>query len=470
MKILILGAGRVGGSLAQALTEQGEDVAIVDSDQRRLEEIGRRLDVERVLGNAAHPDVLQQAGAYDAEIVFATTGADEINMVASQICYTLFGITNIVARIRTPAYLERRAELFDFEHLPIKAAVNPELEMAESLCLVVQHPGAREAFNLGSGSLRICAFEVPGDWVHRDSRVSDLFETVGRSFLVPLIGRGDQGFVPSEEERVLADDTLFVLARVGDMSAVMKKLDLQGKPFKRVMIAGGGHLGTRLVRELQARTSASVRLVEIREDRCQALAESLSCVVLRGDMTDEEFLLEENIEHIDAFFALANSDETNLLATAIASRHKTRITAALLLRPAMREIALRAGTTLVVSPVDAAVDTFRSYFRRGRVLREHSLVKDFGQVMEIEALGTAQTSELVGQPAASISLPGGARIFAVARQRKSGAYKALLLTDDLLLAENDHVVVFVPRQENEQALIRVQKQIEQVFRAPPEAF
>ena len=470
MKVLILGAGRVGGSLAQALVEQGEDVTIVDSDALRLEELGRRLDVERVLGNAAHPDVLQRAGAYDAEIVFATTGTDEINMVASQICYTLYEVTNIVARIRTPAYLERQAELFNFEHLPIKAAINPELEMAEELCLVVQHPGAHQALNLGSGSLRVCAFEVPEGWAHIGSRICDLPELVGRAFLVPLVGRGETGFVPTEEERLAAEDTLFVLARVADISAVMKKLELQGKPFKRVMIAGGGHLGMRLVRELQDRTTASVRLVELREDRCRQLAEDLSCVVLRGDMTDEEFLLEENIEHIDAFFALANSDETNLLATAIASRHKTRTTAALLLRPAMRELALRAGTDLVVSPIEAAVDAARSYFRRGRVLREHSLVEDFGQVMEIEALGTAENSQLIGRPATSIALPGGAKIFAVARQRKLGAYKAHLLTDELTLEQNDRVVVFVPRQASEQALIRVQKHIERVFYAPPEAF
>jgi len=470
MRVLILGAGRVGGSLAQALIEQGEDVTIVDSDSRRLEELGRRLDVTSVLGNAAHPDVLQSAGAYDADSVFATTGADEINMVASQICYTLFEVTNIVARIRTPAYLERRSELFSFEHLPIKAAVNPELEMAEELCLVVQHPGARQALNLGSGSLRLCAFDVPADWPHTDKRIHDLLEAPGRPFAVPLIGRGEMSFVPSNEERLAAGDTLFVLGRVGDVGAVMKKLALQGKTFKRVMIAGGGHLGTRLVRALQERTSASVRLIEVREDRCQQLAEELSCVVLCGDMTDEEFLLEENIEHIDAFFALANSDETNLLATAIASRHKTRITAALLLRPAMRELALRAGTNFVVSPIDAAVDAFRSYFRRGRVLREHSLAGDFGQVMEVEALGTADTSELVGRPACDIELPGGANIFAVARQSKSGNYKGRLLDGDLCLEQNDRVVVFVPKQTSEQALIRTQKQIERMFHAPPEAF
>ena len=471
MKVLVLGAGRVGGSLAQALAEQGEDVTIVDADPQRLDELGRRLDVERVLGNAAHPDVLQSAGAYDAEIVFASTGADEINMVASQICYTLFEVTNIVARIRTPAYLERRSELFSFEHLPIKAAVNPELEMAEELCLVVQHPGARQAFNLGSGCLRLCAFQVPEAWPHTGRPISALNQVVGRAaFRVALVGRGDRSFVPNEDERLAAEDILFVLSPVADIGNVMKKLDLQGKPFKRVMIAGGGHLGTRLVRELQKRTAASVRLVETREDRCRQLAEALSCVVLRGDMTDEEFLLEENIEHIDAFFALANSDETNLLATAIASRHKTRITAALLLRPAMHEIALNAGTTLVVSPVEAAVDAFRSYFRRGRVLREHSLVEEFGQVMEIEALGTAEMSKLVGQMAANIELPGGAKILAIARARKPGVYKALMLTETLVLEENDHVVVFVPKQADEQALIRVQKQVERVFYAPPGAF
>jgi len=470
VKVLILGAGRVGGSLAQALAEQGEDVTIVDSDARRLDELGRRLDVQRVLGNAAHPDVLQRAGAYDAESVFATTGADEINMVASQICYTLFEVTSIVARIRTPAYLERRSELFSFEHLPIKAAINPELEMAEELCLVVQHPGARQALNLGANSLRVCAFDVPEGWSRLGKPVCSLVEAVGRAFAVPLIGRSGTGFVPNDDEPLAAGDTLFVLAREGDISAVMKRLELQGKPFKRVMIAGGGHLGTRLVRALQARTSASVRLVEVREDRCQQLADELSCVVLRGDMTDEEFLLEENIEHIDAFFALANSDETNLLATAIASRHNTRITAALLLRPAMREIARQAGATLVVSPVEAAVDAFRSYFRRGRVLREHSLVENFGQVMEIETLGTADTSELIGRRALDVELPGGAKIFAVARQRKSGGYKGRLLEHSLLLEPNDRVVVFVPKQASEQALVRAQKDIERVFRAPPQAF
>ncbi|MCY4199520.1 MAG: Trk system potassium transporter TrkA [Gammaproteobacteria bacterium] len=470
MQVLILGAGRVGGSLADKLIEQGEDVTIVDSDLRRLDELGRRLDVKRVHGNAAHPDVLQEAGAYDAESVFATTGADEINMVASQICYTLFEVTNIVARVRTPAYLERRSELFSFEHLPIKAAVNPELEMAEELCLVVQHPDARQALNLGANSLRVCAFDVPVGWTHIGKQVRDLAQAAGRLFVVPLIGRSKSGFVPTHDERLAVGDTLFILARAGDISTVMKNLELQGKPFKRVMIAGGGHLGARLVRALQERTSASVRLIEVREDRCQKLAEELSCVVLCGDMTDERFLLEENIEHVDAFFALANSDESNLLASSIARRNKTRSVAALVLRPEMREIAGYAGATLVVSPVDAAVDAFRSYFRRGRVLREHSLGENLGKVMEIEALGTADTSELIGRAALDIELPGGAKIFATARQGKSGGFKGRLLDRDLLIKQNDRVVVFVPQQSSDQALVRVQKDIEQVFRAPPRAF
>ena len=470
MKVLVLGAGRVGGSLAHALQSQGEDVTIVDNDGLRLEELGRRIDVQRVLGNAAHPDVLQKAGAYDADIIFATTGADEINMVASQICYTLFEVTNIVARIRTPAYLERRHELFDFEHLPIKAAVNPELEMAEELCLIVQHPGARQALNLGAGCLRLCAFQIPEGWEYIGIPMSELYQASGKSFEVPLVGRGDKGFPPSEEERLAVGDTLFVLASVGDIGSVMKKFFLQGKPFKRVMIGGGGHLGARLVRELQRRTAASVRLVEIREQRCQQLAEDLSCVVLRGDITDEEFLLEENIEHIDAFFALTNSDENNLLATIIANRHSTRTTGALLMSPAMRELARVAETTLVVSPVEAAVDAFRSYFRRGRVLREHGLVDAFGQVMEIEALGTAETSTLVGRPASSVELPGNSKVFAVARPRKSGTFRPLLISEAPTIKENDRVIVFVPRQENEQELLKVQKQIERVFYAPPESF
>lgn len=469
MKVLVLGAGRVGGSLARELQSQDEDVTIVDSDGQRLEELGRRIDVQRVLGNAAHPDVLQQAGAYDADIVFATTGADEINMVASQICYTLFEVTNIVARIRTPAYLERRHELFNFEHLPIKAAVNPELEMAEQLCLIVQHPGARQALTLGAGCLRLCAFQIPKDWQYIGAPMSELYEAGGKRFEVPLLGRGEKGFPPSDEERLAAEDTLFVLSSVGDIGSVMKKLHLQDKPFKRVMIGGGGHLGARLVRELQGRTAASVRLVEIREGRCQRLAEDLSCVVLRGDITDEHFLLEENIEHIDAFFALTNSDETNLLATAIAKRLHTRTTGALLMSPAMRELAEVAGTTHVVSPVVAAVDAFRSYFRRGRVLREHSLVHHFGQVMEIEALGTAETSTLVGSPASSIELPGESSVFAVARPHKAGTFHPLLISEAPTIKENDRVIVFVPRQESERDLLKVQKQIERTFYAPPES-
>ena len=136
----------------------------------------------------------------------------------------------------------------------------------------------------------------------------------------------------------------------------------------------------------------------------------------------------------------------------------------------MHELATVAGTTLVVSPVEAAVDAFRSYFRRGRVLREHSLVDTFGEVMEIEALGTAETSSLVGRPASSIDLPGESKVFAVARPRKSGTFRPLLISEEPTIEENDRVIVFVPRQENEQDLLKVQKQIERAFYAPPESF
>ncbi|MEC9286659.1 MAG: Trk system potassium transporter TrkA, partial [Pseudomonadota bacterium] len=333
MKILILGAGKVGGTLAEHLASESFDVTVVDLDEHRLRELRDRLDIRTVYGHASRPDVLQQANADDADMLIAVTGSDEVNMVACQVSYSLFKTPMKIARIRASAYLTG-SDFFTQDHMPIDVLINPEQVVTDQIKQLLQHPGALQVLDFAEGRVQLAAMRAYHDGPLVGQRIVTLRDHIPNvETRVAAIFRQGQPITPRWDTVVEAEDEVFFVAASENINAVMAEFRHVEKPFKRVMIAGGGNIGESLARSIES--SFSVKVLEFSADRADAAAQRLdSSVVILGDATDRDLLIQENIERTDAFCAVTNDDEVNIMSSMLAKQLGVRQVMTLIGKPA----------------------------------------------------------------------------------------------------------------------------------------
>jgi len=437
MKILILGAGQVGGTLAEHLASEAFDITVVDQNPERLAELRDRLDIQTVRGMASHPDVLRKAGADDTDMLIAVTNSDEVNMVACQVCYSLFRTPKKLARIRSSSYLTREG-FFSQEHMPIDVLINPEKVVTDQVKQLLDHPGALEVLDFADGRIQLVAVKAyyGGPLVGQELRfLREHMPNVDTR--VAAIFRRGRPITPEGNTVIEADDEVFFIAASEHINAVTSELRRVERPYKRVVIAGGGHIGERLARVLEP--SYSVKVVEYDSQRCAELAENLDhSVVLHGDATNRELLLEENIEHSDAFCALTNDDEVNIMSSLLAKRLGARQVMALINKPAYVDLVQGGDIDIAISPQLATTSSLLTYVRRADVARVHSLRKGAAEAMEAIAHGTEKDSKVVGKAIADIDLPPGTTIGAIAR-----GDQVLIAHDDVVVQPDDHVILFL---------------------------
>lgn len=437
MKILILGAGQVGGTLAEHLASEAFDITVVDQNPERLAELRDRLDIQTIRGMASHPDVLRNAGADDTDMLIAVTNSDEVNMVACQVCYSLFRTPKKLARIRSSSYLTREG-FFSQEHMPIDVLINPEEVVTDQVKQLIDHPGALEVLDFADGRIQLVAVKAyyGGPLVGQELRfLREHMPNVDTR--VAAIFRRGRPITPEGNTVIEADDEVFFIAASEHINAVTSELRRIERPYKRVVIAGGGHIGERLARVLEP--SYSVKVVEYDSERCAELAENLDhSVVLHGDATNRELLLEENIEHSDAFCALTNDDEVNIMSSLLAKRLGARQVMALINKPAYVDLVQGGDIDIAISPQLATTSSLLTYVRRADVARVHSLRRGAAEAMEAIVHGTEKDSKVVGKAIADIDLPPGTTIGAIAR-----GDQVLIAHDDVVVQPNDHVILFL---------------------------
>ncbi|AFL75069.1 Trk system potassium transporter TrkA [Thiocystis violascens] len=319
MKIIILGAGQVGTSVAANLVSEANDITVVDHNPELLRELQERFDLRTVLGHGAHPDVLARAGADDADMIIAVTNSDETNMVACQVAYTLFHTPTKIARVRAQSFLDQ-PRLFGTDALPIDVAISPEALVTSYILRLIENPGTLQVLDFAGGRIRLVAVKAyyGGPLVGHELRA--LQEHMPQvDARVAAIYRQDRAIQPEGDTVIEADDEVFFLAAPIHIRAVMGELRRLDKSYKRLIVAGGGNIGTRLARALEA--NYRVKLIERNLNHCKRIAEDLEkTIVLHGDAADQELLLEENIENTDVFCAVTNDDEAKILSAMLAKR------------------------------------------------------------------------------------------------------------------------------------------------------
>jgi trk system potassium uptake protein TrkA len=438
MKIIILGAGQVGGTVAANLTSEDNDITVVDRDGQILQALQDRLDLRTVAGNATYPAVLERAGVDDADMVIAVTNSDEANMVACQICATLFRTPSKIARVRAVEYLSH-PQIFAPDALPIDVLISPEQLVTQYVRRLIEHPGALQVMDFADGKVRLVGVRAyyGGPLVGQELRT--LREHVpGVQTRVAAIYRRGSAIIPEGETVIEAGDEVFFVAARKNIRAVMSELRRLDKPVKRITLAGGGNIGMRLAQSLETRYQ--VKIIEHNAQRCRAIADELKkTIVLRGDAADEDLLLEENIENTDVFCALTNDDEANILAAMLAKRRGARTVMALINRAAYVDLIQSSDDIdVAISPQQATIGSLLAHIRRGDVATVHSLRRGAAEAIEAIAHGDAGSSEVVGRRIDQIRLPRGTTIGAIVRGEE-----VVMAHHDTVIEPEDHVILFL---------------------------
>ncbi|MCP3870883.1 MAG: Trk system potassium transporter TrkA [Gammaproteobacteria bacterium] len=449
MKIIILGAGQVGSSVASNLASEANDITVVDHDPELLRELQDRLDLSTVQGHAAHPDVLERAGAEDADMILAVTNSDETNMVACQVAYTLFHTPTKIARVRASGFT-RYPQLFAEGALPVDVLISPEQLVTDYIMRLIENPGALQVLDFAGGMVRLVAVMAYYDGPLVGHELRALYDHMPNvDARVAAIYRKGRAILPEGDTVIEVDDEVFFLAATHNIRAVMGELRKLETSYKRLIFAGGGNIGKRLAGALEKRYQ--VKLVEKNKARAERIAEDLPrTIVLHGNVGDEDLLLEENIENTDVFCTVTNDDEANILSAMLAKRLGARKVMALINRHAYVDMVQSGPIDIAISPQQATIGTLLTHVRRGDVVMVHSLRRGAAEAIEAVAHGDMSSSRVVGRAIEEIPLPKGASIGAIVRGKE-----VLIAHHDVVIQSEDHVILFLIDKQHIQEVERL---------------
>ena len=438
MKILILGAGQVGSSAAFHLSrEEANDVTVVDMRADVLRELQDRLDIRTVVGHAGYPEVLERAGANDADIIIALTDSDETNMVACQVAYTMFHTPTKIARIRAAEYMTAKT-LFTQDAIPVDVRISPEQLVCEYVEQLILYPGALQVLEFAGGRVRLVGAKAEKDGLLVGQQIATLKEhipnTEGR---IAAIYRDGVALQPDGDTVIQEGDEVFFIAARRDIRVFMSEMRRIEDPVRRLVIAGGGNIGLRLALTLEQ--TNQVKIIERDPKRAKVISEQLNkAIVLVGDAADEDLLVEENIDSVDVFCALTNAEEANILSAMLAKRLGAHKVMALINRPSYAEMIEAGSIDVAISPQQVTIGSLLAHVRRGDVVKVHSLRRGAAEAIEAIAHGSADDSRVVGKRIDEIDLPRGSNIIALVRGED-----VIIAHHDTVIEPDDHVILFM---------------------------
>jgi trk system potassium uptake protein TrkA len=447
MKIVILGAGQVGTSVAESLVSEANEITVVDTDLVRLARLQDRLDLRTVVGNAALPSVLERAGMADADMLIAVTQSDQTNLCACRTAATLYKTPTKIARLRSPDYA-RYPELLEAKNFAVDFSICPEQIITDYLVQLLAFPEALQVLKFADGLVSLVAVRaIPGGTLvgHPVADLRRHIPTVDAR--IAAIYRRDQPIIPDGETLIEAGDEVFFLAATRDIGQVVSELRRRDRPTRRILIAGGGNIGERLAGATQDRYK--VKLVEADEARARTLGATLKhTLVLVGEGTDENLLAAESIEDMDCFLALTNDDENNILSALLAKGLGARRVLALINRRAYVDLVQADRIDIAISPAQISIGSLLARVRKGDVAAVHSLRRGAAEALELVVHGDSRTSQVAGRRIEQLDLPPGVTVGAVVRgaaPMAGGAdrRRVLIAHHDVVIEAEDHVILFV---------------------------
>lgn len=438
MKIIILGGGQVGGTLAENLVGEKNDITVIDTDRHMLEELADKYDLRVIEGHGSHPHVLELAGAEDADLLIAVTASDETNMLACQIAYTMFNTPTKIARIRSEAFINYKDKLFHNQDIPVDHIISPEQLVTSYIKRLVDYPGALQVMEFASGRASLVAVRAYYGGKLVGHAISNLKQHIPNiDTRVAAIFRQGQAIKPMGTTVIEADDEVFFIADTRHIRTVMEELQKLENQYRRVMIVGGGNIGAGLARQLES--THRVKLIERSFDRAEKLSQELAhTLVFNGDASDQKLLMEEHVEDTDVFIAVTDDDEANIMSAMLAKRMGAKKTMVLIQRSAYVDLVQGGEIDIAISPQRATISALLTHVRRGDIVNVYSLRKGAAEAIEAIAHGDENTSKVIGKSVSEIKLPPGTTIGAIVRGNE-----VLMAHDDTTVQADDHVILFL---------------------------
>ena len=443
MKIVILGAGAVGSTLASLLSEE-HDIVIVDNNSSVLGYLEEEADLKTILGSCSYPNILVNADIANADMVVAVTGSDETNIVSCLIAKVLNSSIKTIARVREASYLRGKTkEAMNSGLIPVDIHVSPEQLITDQIQGLIDIPGSLQVLEFGDGLLNLVAVRAVKGGPMIGHEISDLKKHMPRvDTRVAAIFRKGESIIPSGSTTIEADDEVFFISKKGEASNVINEMRTKEDPYNNVIIAGGGKIGSRLAKATEGKHN--IKIIESSQERARYLSEKLSSsVVLRGSVCDKALLHDENIEGTDVFAAVTNDDEANVMSCLLAKEMGAHKVVALINNPAYVDLVQGKGIDIAIAPSQITIGTFLAEIEGKDVVKVHSLRRGAAEAIETLAKESPSGKEsCIGKELGEISLPEGATIGALIRGNK-----AKIAHDHVHLRENDHVIVFLTNKK-----------------------
>jgi len=467
MKIVILGAGRVGESVAESLASERNDITIIDTDPARVRALQDRLDLRGVVGNGIQPSVLRAAGIEDADMLIGCAAADETNLVVCKVAHDLFNVPTTIARLRSPEF-EDGTPLLGKSGFAVDRVICPEQSVTAYIHKLIEYPEALQVLEFVDGLVSLIAVRAVSGGPLVQHSLSEIPKLVpGADMRIVAIYRRDTALTELQgTTRIEPGDEVFVLAATEQIRSVLRALRKADRPVKRLMIAGGGKVGLRLARELHR--DYTLKIIENDKRRCEYLVTQLPAgvLVLNGDSTDEELMGDENVQDMDLFLALTSDDEDNIMACLLAKRMGARRVFALINRRAYADLVQGSQIDIAISPSHAVIGELLTFVRRGDVEAVHSLRRGAAEALEAVVRGDRKTSRMAGRRVDEVGFPKGAQVGAIVRGlhgADGGAAadeaikpQVIMAHHDTVIEQNDHVILFIPRK-------RMVREVEKLF-------
>ncbi|MGR3540933.1 MAG: Trk system potassium transporter TrkA [Hasllibacter sp.] len=438
MKVIICGAGQVGWQIARHLASERNDVTVVDNNPALVRRATDSLDVQGIAGHASYPDVLQRAGAEDADMIIAATHSDEVNMVTCQVAHSVFSVSRKIARLRAPSYREAiYADLYRRDHMPIDVVISPEREVAEAALKRLAAPSAFDSQGFVDGKVQMLGLALDEDCPVLDTplrQLTDLFSTL-RAIVVG-VRRGGELFAPDPGDQLYAGDAIYVITDSADIKRVTEIFGKRAPEQERLVILGGGNVGLVVAQQLEARPNRPrTKVIEYDRATAERAADALErTIVLHGDGLDAELLTEAGVERADAILCVTSDDKTNMLAAVRAKAAGAKQAIVLVNDPSLESLMEPLGIDAWINPRSTTVSSILRHVRHGRVRNVYSVGDAEAEVIEAETLSS---SPMAGRAVREIGLPEGARIGAVVK-----AGKVVRPEGGTVIAAGDSVVIF----------------------------
>tara|TARA_R110002072_G_scaffold127881_5_gene265356 strand:+ start:3840 stop:5213 length:1374 start_codon:yes stop_codon:yes gene_type:complete len=437
MKIVILGAGQVGKTLATSLSTENNDIVVVDLDISRLQKLKERLDIGIVQGHASYPNILKKAGLEDADMLLAVTNNDETNMIACQVAYTLFDTPLKIARIKSNYYQEQK-ELFANEALPIDVIISPEALVTEYIRNLMKYPKTLQVVSFANNAVNMVTIKASKNSFITNKTINEIQKFCDNlSVRFATVLRHKKTLLIDNEMKISKNDEItFFVSKLDTNNAIKLFLNFQ-KDYNNIMIVGGGSIGYYVAKSLE--NDFKVKIIDNNPERVEYLAEKLThSIVIEGDGSDLELLLEEDIYSTDVFCALTNNDGLNIMSSLLAKRLNAYSVISLITKGEYHDLIAGSEIDIAISPQQITANSVLKYIRRGDIAELHSSHSGNSEAIEVIVHGDKQTSNVVDHKISDIILPEQALIVTVIRDNR-----VIMDFEDLTIQENDHIIIFL---------------------------